>query len=829
MEASMNVGVRPIERPQAPAVDGVGRRGDGGGSSAAFSPKTNVAIQNAVDDMAGVLAKIASNQTDAVEKMPEDLQQLIKNVMKQAFSLEETLAQGLGSTLESQRFSMEQLSSFSRMLTQMGKLMDRGMNMEVSDTMQVLLTNLKNLAGTEQGAAFEPVLITKAAFELLDNKPFTELPKEVQQLLLTLQPQGMVQPMQAGEENALGFLKQLVQYFMPRPASTGEAAQMQSNMPGQGMPQNMAQPRQGQGNMPAQNSAQFTASSMQAGQGIAAGQGQGGVLNAGQGMSQNMAQSQQGQGNMPAQNMVQPQQGQGNMPAQNSAQSTAPSMQAGQGNAAGQGQGSVSNAGQPAGQGVPQNMAQSQQGQGNMSAQNMAQPQQGQGNMPAQNSAQSSAQPMQAGQENAVGQGQGSVSNAGQPAGQGVPQNMAQSQQGQGNMPAQNMVQPQQGQGNIPAQNSAQFTAPSMQAGQGNAAGQGQGSVSNAGQPAGQGVPQNMAQPQQGQGNMSAQNMAQPQQGQGNMSTQNMAQPQQGQGNIPVQNPAKVSGQPLQAEHNMVNGQGNVQESMAQGDHVQRPQQAAMQQAKNQLLNQVMENTPQTMNALRDLAQLLLKDGNVNQKDALLLQSFVNGKEALLSAKEAQQLQQMIRLCQANIPATVQQAALQQNIPDLPRLWAFMQLCDMAYTRNMTARQLKKAGKDVAAFVLSMRNSMEGDNSIVPGQRSLNFMMPMYMGEESTYPAYIHVYDEKQPDPETGEMKKETWLRLCVLTDNIGAVELTCRVYQENQLDMRLFFSSTETANEFRAEAEALRESLKDSKLKLKDIKIGAVGERRFM
>ena len=746
MEASMNVGVRPIERPQAPAVDGVGRRGDGGGSSAAFSPKTNVAIQNAVDDMAGVLAKIASNQTDAVEKMPEDLQQLIKNVMKQAFSLEETLAQGLGSTLESQRFSMEQLSSFSRMLTQMGKLMDRGMNMEVSDTMQVLLTNLKNLAGTEQGAAFEPVLITKAAFELLDNKPFTELPKEVQQLLLTLQPQGMVQPMQAGEENALGFLKQLVQYFMPRPASTGEAAQMQSNMPGQGMPQNMAQPRQGQGNMPAQNSAQFTASSMQAGQGNAAGQGQGGVPNAGQGMPQNMPQSQQGQGNMPAQNMVQPQQGQGNMPTQNSAQSTAPSMQAGQGNAA--------------------------------------------------------------------GQGQGSVSNAGQPAGQGVPQNMAQSQQGLGNMPAQNMVQPQQGQGNIPAQNSAQFTAPSMQAGQGNAAGQGQGSVSNAGQPAGQGMPQNMAQPQQGQGNMSA---------------QNMAQPQQGQGNMPAQNSAKVSGQPLQAEHNMVNGQGNVQESMAQGDHVQRPQQAAMQQAKNQLLNQVMENTPQTMNALRDLAQLLLKDGNVNQKDALLLQSFVNGKEALLSAKEAQQLQQMIRLCQANIPATVQQAALQQNIPDLPRLWAFMQLCDMAYTRNMTARQLKKAGKDVAAFVLSMRNSMEGDNSIVPGQRSLNFMMPMYMGEESTYPAYIHVYDEKQPDPETGEMKKETWLRLCVLTDNIGAVELTCRVYQENQLDMRLFFSSTETANEFRAEAEALRESLKDSKLKLKDIKIGAVGERRFM
>lgn len=270
-------------------------------------------------------------------------------------------------------------------------------------------------------------------------------------------------------------------------------------------------------------------------------------------------------------------------------------------------------------------------------------------------------------------------------------------------------------------------------------------------------------------------------------------------------------------------------ENAAVNDAAQRPQRAAMQQAKEQLISQSLENTPQTMNALRDLAQMILKDGNLTQKDALLMQSFINGKEALMNAKEAQQLQQLIRLCQANVPATIQQAALQQNLPDLPRLWAFMQLCDMAYTRQMTARQLKRAGKDVAAFVLSMRNSMEGDNSVVPGQRSLNFMMPMYMGEESTYPAYIHVYDENRQDAETGEMKKETWLRLCVLTDNIGAVELTCRVYQENQLDMRLFFSSTETANEFRAEVDALRHALKDSKLRLKELKIGAVGERRFM
>lgn len=259
------------------------------------------------------------------------------------------------------------------------------------------------------------------------------------------------------------------------------------------------------------------------------------------------------------------------------------------------------------------------------------------------------------------------------------------------------------------------------------------------------------------------------------------------------------------------------------------PQQNAINQAKAQLMMQTMENTPQAMDTMKSLAQLLLREADLTPKDAALLQNFVNGQSTQLTEKDARQLQQMIRLCQANVPATVQQAALQQEIPDLPRLWAFMQLCDMTAAKRMNAHQLKRAGKDVAAFAASMRSAMGGDNSSVQGQRSLNFMLPMYMGEESTYPAYIHVFDEKQPDPATGEIKKETWLRLCVLTDNIGAVELTCRVYNETQLDMRLFFSDTDTANEFREQADALKESLKDSSLKLNELKIGAAGERRFL
>ena len=108
--------------------------------------------------------------------------------------------------------------------------------------------------------------------------------------------------------------------------------------------------------------------------------------------------------------------------------------------------------------------------------------------------------------------------------------------------------------------------------------------------------------------------------------------------------------------------------------------------------------------------------------------------------------------------------------------------------------------------------------------------MPLYLGDnEKSYPSYIHVYDENARDPETNITKKETWMRICLLTDNIGAVELTFRVYEGQNLDMRLFFSDRDTAEDFREYIPDLKESLKETSLKLGDLKVGAVGERRFI
>ena len=144
-----------------------------------------------------------------------------------------------------------------------------------------------------------------------------------------------------------------------------------------------------------------------------------------------------------------------------------------------------------------------------------------------------------------------------------------------------------------------------------------------------------------------------------------------------------------------------------------------------------------------------------------------------------------------------------QNLPDLPRLWAFMQLCDLTTAKDMKGKQLRKAGRDISVFAASMKESMEGTSLSRMDQdgtlnRSVNFMFPLYMENgQKSYPAYINIYDEEPPHEPGKPDQKETWLRVCVLTDNIGAVDLTCCVYDRNQLSVRLWFSDEDAMHDF--------------------------------
>lgn len=670
---------------QGKTTEAVQNRGDQGDSSAAFSQRTNVSIETAIDHMADILSKINGRQQTNVQQMPQELKELIQNMIRQSFSLETTLGQGLGSTAASQRFSTDQLTTLARILNQLGAMAETDSSgiPRVGDDLAALLTGLKTALIKEAGGTFEPIMLTKAAFQLLDTGNAEFLPKDLQTSLSQLNAQGSASASLSGNAGttSLSFLNQLVQLLMPRDAaSTAQSmptnGSMQEGTP-QTAPQNLIGEQEGRASSTVQNT--------------------------------NTA--------VPEENLLE-------QPA-NATRTNALAKE---------------------------NTTAARQAEKAPSAPTRSNTSSAQGT-------------------NETGTAQKAMMGD-IPSGTNVPgreQNSA--------TPTENTQ--------IPAQSGKEAAPMPRQ-------GDPQTSVENKTPPEGEAQTVSRSETQTVKANLQEETAAQP------------TRPQS-EHEAELKNAAKV---PTQSAAQMKS--------------------AEIQGTIPRFFTQTIENTPQTMNVLRNLAQSLLQNDNLSQRETLLLQNFVNGRSQTLSDGDAKQLQKLIHLTQQNIPGTVRQAALEQQMPDLPRLWAFMQMADIVKTRKMTAEQYKRAGRDVAALALTMRNALEGENAAPqPGQRSMNFIMPLFMGA-SEYPAYIHVYDESHTDEDTGNHRKETWLRICVLTDNIGTVELINRIYEENHVDMRLYFSDADAAWEFRNALDTIRETADGTSLIIEGIQIGAIGERRF-
>ena len=650
------IGIQPVQ-PQRPTseTEGIQRRDDG--TSGGFRPQTTVSLKTAIEDLAGTLSKISSQEKFSFNKLPADVGQVVRNILQQSFSIDATLSQGIGSTIESQRFSNDQLMILARMLSQIGALAERGFSMELSDETKTLLSQFKNLIVSESGGKFlEPVLMSKSAFELIDSKNPEQLPQALYEILAQLAQPANLTVNQPQQSEGMNFLNQLVKFFMPRPSTEESAAQNQNQQQTQ---QQQTQQR------PTPTPTQRLLNSMyrQLDDPYATN------LPKQQAAAQNR--------NAQAQQFFQNSQTQNQQPAQNQ---------------------------------QPQNL--NQQPAQNQQPQNLNQ-------QPTQNQ-----QPQNLNQ---------------QPTQNQQPQNL--NQQPTQNQQPQNLNQQ-------PAQNQQ---------------------------------PQNLNQ--------------QP--------LQNFGQASFLREEIPVPN------------ENFLSKQQELKDQM--------------QAAKNLLLKQPMQNTQQTMDTMKSLAHFLMRNSEtMSPRESMLLQNFVNNSQKMFPETEARHLQNLLRLCQQNVPAVVQQAAVQHKLPDLPRLWAFMQLCDMAnLSSQMTPRAFKKAGRSVSDFANIMRGFMGSDNSTVQNQRSFQMMLPLYLGgNETSYPTYLSVYDEDVEDPDTGVKKKETWLRICVLTDNIGAAELIFRVYEGNQLDMRFYFSQMEVAEDFRAYVSDLRGAIRETSFNIGEIRIGSIGER---
>ena len=700
VNSAVGPSIQPAGRTAETKTDRIAINKDGS-SSSAFAKQTDVKFTNSVDNMSAVLDKIANSRLGTEAVLPKQLQEMINNVVRNAFSLENSLGEGLGSAMASERYSAEQLTILGRIFQQLGNMAEANavsasqltggqaggsvMAGELTDVLQLMMANIKNIIGESALSGntgdLELVQLNKLAFQLLNSGNAEGLPEDLARLLQQLSGQlasfGQADAASGQGNGDTGIMKQLIDVLFPKPLSGNAADTAAGNTaPGGASAGSMAGSNVPQGNA--------------AGGSVMAGSGNAGAAGGGSGQvaGENQPLQQNGQG-----------------------ANTAP--------------------------GVSQNSAASG-GQGTLAANT------------AQGQAQTAGNNAQLAQQNPASPGGQAAANAAQ----GQPVANAATGQTAGN------------------------NASEMQQNAAGRAGQAADKADNS-----QGS-QQIARNGNGQSFAGAHSRA-----------------------------AELENNPLFRQ--IFSRYGYTQETGVVKNPVQQAQQSQPQLANNQ----------QTVAAFKDMAQLLLKDSSLTAKDAQLLQDFVNGSQEALSQQDAKQLNLLLRMVQGNIPAAIQQAGQQQGMEGLPKLWAFLQLAELGTLKNIKARDLKNASKEIKTMLSSMKGAVSSEGSYkADGQKSISFVMPLYIGEnEQSYPAYVNLYHEPPHEDERGRLRKDTWFRVCVLTENIGAVDIVCQLYEGNNLNLRVRFSDQEAVQAFSEYLPDIRKALYDTSVHLNDLKVGTV------
>jgi len=103
-------------------------------------------------------------------------------------------------------------------------------------------------------------------------------------------------------------------------------------------------------------------------------------------------------------------------------------------------------------------------------------------------------------------------------------------------------------------------------------------------------------------------------------------------------------------------------------------------------------------------------------------------------------------------------------------------------------------------------------------------VLPLCLGEGRVYPAYIHVArDRESAGARREDEERETWMRVCLATDNIGVVDTVFHLRGRRQLAIRVGFTDREAADELRRHLPEIRARLAASALTLTDLSVVAL------
>lgn len=237
---------------------------------------------------------------------------------------------------------------------------------------------------------------------------------------------------------------------------------------------------------------------------------------------------------------------------------------------------------------------------------------------------------------------------------------------------------------------------------------------------------------------------------------------------------------------------------------------------------------PKELNVLfKNLAQQLLIDKKVAPEQERILQKFIQS-DGKLTDEDVSQLNKLLKLCNDFTPLGIKQVAYKNKADELPKLWVMAQLSELAEVANLPQEQLKASAKALHDFSTILRSAMQNENEVQGSQKSMSFMLPLYMGEnEQSYPAYFHIYHEKDGGKNPyANQEYETWLRICLLTENIGAVEIVFRLYENDKLNLRVALSDDVFIKDFNENFPEVQNALQDMPFNLTDIRVFKISER---
>ena len=190
-----------------------------------------------------------------------------------------------------------------------------------------------------------------------------------------------------------------------------------------------------------------------------------------------------------------------------------------------------------------------------------------------------------------------------------------------------------------------------------------------------------------------------------------------------------------------------------------------------------------------------------------------------LLEKQQYALNQLTTLFEQNIPQSLQEGAVKHKLPELPQMWVLLKSLGTEQWQDIEPQNLQKSASVIKELAQSIYKSTGLTGEKQAEHSVLSFSIPLHVAEGIYYPAHIHIYhQQKDNSSQPAERQFETWLRICVDTENIGMVDSVFRLYGDNKLDVRVNFSATSAATQFAQDLPNIKKSLDDTKLNLTDI-----------